>query len=205
LFFLGAIHGPLVSPGQYTVKITAAGQTVQTAFQVEEDPRIQLSPAERDERLKTQLTISQLQKRTDVVSRAVAAMRAQTVALQDNWKKPDAPKVPDAVKQAANTLRERLDAIGRRVQLAMRFEADDPPGLEYRPPSVTQRLLRLSSSLDSYTTRPTATQLEELAVLSKLVGDLETSWKKVADEDVPAFNRSAAAAGVTMLAVEPRP
>jgi Sortilin, neurotensin receptor 3, len=199
LFFLGAVHGPLANPGTYTVKITAAGRTVQKTFQVEEDPRVQLSPADRDERLKTQLQISQLQMRSDAVRRSVTTVRTQTAALQEGWKKPDAPAVPANVKQSAAGLLEHLDALTRKLQLAMRFEADDPPGLEYRPPSVTQRLLRLSASLDAYTSKPTATQLEELAALAKQVGDLEASWKKLADEEVPAFNRAVASGGISAL------
>jgi hypothetical protein len=117
LFFLGAAHGPLVSPGRYTVKIVAAGQTVQKTFQVEEDPRIQLAPADREERLKTQLQITELQKRADGVRREVASLRAQTMAVLEGWKKPDAPKVPETLQKAAAALRERLDAMNRRVML----------------------------------------------------------------------------------------
>ena len=204
LFFLGAVHGPLVSPGQYTVRIAAAGQTVQKSFQVEEDPRVQLAPGDRDERLKTELQISQLQKRADAVRRAVTAMRSQTTALEDGWKKAGAPKIPDAVKQAAGALRERLDVLNRRTLLGGRAEADDVPGLEYRPPSVTQRLLRLSSSLDSDTTKVTATQIEELAALSKQVAEMEASWKKMADEEVPAFNKTFTSAGIGYLSAGSR-
>jgi hypothetical protein len=199
LFFLGAVRGPLVSPGTYTVKILASGHSVQKTFQVEEDPRVQLAPEDRDERLKTQLQISQLQKRSDVVQRAVTPLRAQIVALEEGWKKADAARVPDSVKQSAGSLRERLDALMRKLQLSIRFEADDPPGLEYRLPSVTQRLLRLSGGLDGYAAKPTATQLEELAALTGQVADLEASWKKVADEDVPAFNRAVSSAGISTL------
>jgi AcrR family transcriptional regulator len=127
-------------------------------------------------------------------------VRAQRVALEEGWKKPDAARVPDSVKQSAGALRERLDALMRKLQLSMRFEADDPPSLEYRPPSVTQRLLlRLSGGLDGYAAKPTTTQLEELAALTGQVADLEAAWKKVADEDVPAFNRAVASAGISTL------
>ena len=98
-------------------------------------------------------------------------------------------------------LRERLDAMNRRVMLGGRAEADDAPGLEYRPPSVTQRLLRLASSLDGYASKPTTTQLEELAALSKQVDDLEASWKKVSAEDAPAFNKTVTSAGISYLSV----
>jgi photosystem II stability/assembly factor-like uncharacterized protein len=200
LFFLGAVRGPMVSPGRYTVRVTAAGKTVQGSVEVDEDPRVTLPAPDREERLKMQLTISQLQSRSDVVRRGVTSLRTRLIAMQDSWSKPDAPKVSDAARQSATSLRERLDTISRRLALAMRFEADDPPGLEYRPPSLAQRLLRLGSSLDNYTTKPTSTQLEELSVLTQQVAEIEGTWKKVSEDDVTALNRTLSAAGVSYLA-----
>jgi hypothetical protein len=127
-------------------------------------------------------------------------LRTRLIAMQDSWSKPDAPKVSDAARQSATSLRERLDTISRRLALAMRFEADDPPGLEYRPPSLAQRLLRLGSSLDNYTTKPTSTQLEELSVLTQQVAEIEGTWKKVSEDDVTALNRTLSAAGVSYRA-----
>jgi photosystem II stability/assembly factor-like uncharacterized protein len=199
LFFLGAVRGPLVSPGKYRVRVTAAGKTMESPLTVEEDPRVTLAPAERDERLKTQLTVSELQKRTDVVRRGVTTLRARLIAMQDSWTKPDAPKVTGAARQSAGGLREKLDAINRRLQLAMRSEADDPPGLEYRPPSLAQRLLRLGNSLDSYATQVTATQSEELAALTKQVTEVERNWKSISEDDVPAFNRTLSSEGISYL------
>ena len=199
LFFFGSARGPFVSPGEYTVAITAAGQTVRKKFTVEDDPRIQIAPADREPRLKTQLQITELQRRTDRVRRGLAQLRTQTIALQDGWKKPGAPKVPDAVEKAAAGFRERVDTLNRRVALGGRAESDDVPGLNYVPPTITQRLLRLSGGLDSYTTKPTSTQLEELAVLTKLVTELEGSWKALSEQELPAFNRSVSGAGIAAI------
>jgi hypothetical protein len=41
------IAGPLVMPGDYTVRLTAGGKTFEQKLQVLEDPRIQVSAAER--------------------------------------------------------------------------------------------------------------------------------------------------------------
>jgi hypothetical protein len=56
-----------------------------------------------------------------------------------------------------------------------------------------------TTGLDGYAAKPTTTQLEELAALTGQVADLEAAWKKVADEDVPAFNRAVASAGISTL------
>ena len=200
LFFFGAARGPFVEPGEYTVKIAAAGHTVQKTVKVEEDPRIQIAPGDRDERFKTMLTIWELQKRTERVRAGVAGLRTQTTALIDSWKRPQS-KVPEGVKKAAADLRTKTFEINRKVAMGFREEGDDVvPGL-YTPPSLTQRLLRLMAGLDGYTTRPTETQVGELAVLTKLVGELETSWKTLVDQDVATLNRSLSSSGVTYISL----
>jgi hypothetical protein len=41
------MSGPLVTPGEYTVRLTALGHTSEQKLQVKEDPRIEISPADR--------------------------------------------------------------------------------------------------------------------------------------------------------------
>lgn len=197
LFFFGAAHGPFVEPGTYTVQVSAAGQTARKTIKVEEDPRIQISAPDRQERFTTMLSIWELQKRAEKLRKGVTSLRTQTTALVEGWKKPDAPKVPDAAKQAGTALKTKLDELNRSFAIGFGGgDPDDVPGLVYRPPSVTQRLVRLMSGLDGYTTKPTPAQLEELAGLTKLVGDLETSWKTVVDQDVPGFNSKLSSTGM---------
>jgi hypothetical protein len=191
----------MVTPAEYTVKITAGGQTVEKQFQVEEDPRLQISPSDREERLKTLLQISALQKRADKVRLGVTALRTQTTTLQETWKKPGAPKVPENVEKSVGALKEKVDALNKRVAFGGPRESGDDP-TEYVPPSVTQRLLRLSGGLDGYTTAPTGPQLEELAVLTKQASDLEASWKRISAEDVPALSKMVSSAGLGYITAQ---
>jgi hypothetical protein len=109
--------------------------------------------------------------------------------------------VPDTLKKTADDLKEKVDALNKRLSLGgLRESGDDPT--EYVPPTVTQRLLRLSAGLDGYTTPPTGPQLEELSVLAKHVSDLEAAWKKLSDQDIASFNKAVAAAGLTFLATK---
>jgi hypothetical protein len=189
-FFGGGPRGPMVDPGEYTVKITAAGQTVQTKLMVEEDPRIQLQPGDRDERIKTMLQISELQKRADKVRQSVSDERAEMTALQANWKKPNAAAVAANIKAAATALQAKLDAFNKLVSLGgFRENGDDPT--EYIPPSVPQRLMRLMGGMDGYTAKATPLELEQVAGLTKEVAELEDSWKKLEDGDVAAFHKMA--------------
>jgi photosystem II stability/assembly factor-like uncharacterized protein len=191
-FFGGAPRGPFAVPGEYTIKVAAAGHTMEKFVKVEDDPRIQLSASERERRLETMLRITELQKRTDVVRRAIAGARNDLSALQ--------PKVPDAAKAAAETLKAKLDALNKRVVLGGFREPDSDP-TEYTPPTVTQRLMRLMGDMDGYTALPTEVQNEELAALSAQVGSLEAAWKQTLSQDVAAFNRSLSSSGIGFITV----
>jgi len=189
-FFGGAPRGPFVLPGEYAVKVTAAGRTMQKSVQVEEDSRITLPASERQHRLDTMMRITDLQKRTDVVRRAVTIARTDLMALQ--------PKVPAATKPAAENLKARLDAINKRVAMGGFIREPDSDPTEYIAPSVTQRLMRLMGDMDGYTAPTTEVQNEELGVLATLVSELESLWKQVLD-DVVAVNRSLASSGAGLI------
>jgi hypothetical protein len=49
--------------------------------------------------------------------------------------------------------------------------------------------------------KPLATTLKELATLSKEVGALESSWKKLSDDDVASFNKMLTSSGVSYIAL----
>ena len=132
------------------------------------------------------LRISDLQKRTDVVRRAIVAARTDLSGLQ--------PKIPGSAKSAAETLKARLDALNKRVSLSGFREPDSDP-TEYMPPSVPQRLMRLMGDMDGYTAPPTEVQNEELAALTTQVSELESAWKQTVNE-VAAFNRTLSSSGI---------
>jgi hypothetical protein len=176
------------------VKVAVGSQSEQKVVQVEEDPRIQLNPADKEQRLAFLLEVSELQKRADKVQRGVTALRTQTSALEDNWKKPSAPKVSDAARKAAEGLKTKLDALNRRVGMGGFREGDFDPTV-YIPPSIPQRLLRLMGDVDGYTSRISEPQTEEFSLLKKLVSDVKTQYQRVQTEDVPTANKTLVSAG----------
>jgi polyhydroxyalkanoate synthesis regulator phasin len=108
------------------------------------------------------------------------------------------PKVPDTAKAAAESLKARLDALNNRVALGGFREPDSDP-TEYRPPTVTQRLMRLMGDMDGYTALPTEVQTEELAALTAQVASLEATWKQTLSQEVAAFNRSLSSSGIGFI------
>jgi photosystem II stability/assembly factor-like uncharacterized protein len=85
----GALQGPLVVPGEYTVRLAAAGKTVEQRVTVREDPRIDIPAAERKEWTDTLLAIADLYR--------AAAARVDTV--------------PQAERTSARELQTRLATL----------------------------------------------------------------------------------------------
>jgi hypothetical protein len=69
----GGLQGPLVTPGVYTIRLRAGGRTTETTVEVSEDPRLQISPADRQAWTARQLEIAEVWKRAVAVQAALGA------------------------------------------------------------------------------------------------------------------------------------
>ena len=116
----GAMPGPLVIPGEYTVRLTALGRTSEQKLLVKEDPRIQIAPADRKAWTDALLSVAELY-------RSAVALREQ---LSTRGAAADA-------RDAARELQTRLATLYRQMT--------DPRG--GRPP-INRRDV-LSRSADS--------------------------------------------------------
>ena len=92
-----AVAGPLVMPGEYTVRLTVAGKTYDQKLQVKEDPRIEIAPADR-------------KAWTDALL-AVAEMYRGSVALRDQL----GARGSSELRDAARELQTRLATLYRQM------------------------------------------------------------------------------------------
>jgi hypothetical protein len=90
--------GPLVMPGEYTVRLTALGHTSEQKLQVKEDPRIEISSADR-------------KMWTDAL-RAVADLYRGAVALRDQLGRAGASA---ELRSTARELQTRLATLYRQM------------------------------------------------------------------------------------------
>ena len=106
----GGGGGPLVDPGEYTVRVTAAGKTMSKPVMVEEDPRITwFSPADRQKRTTTISELYQMSKQADAAQRRFNAISNSLRATIEAWNRPGAPALPENVKAAAEDLRKKVN------------------------------------------------------------------------------------------------
>ena len=105
-------NGPRVEPGEYTVRISAGAQTASAKLKVEDDPRITwFTASARAKRREAIDDLVNLTKQADTLRKKFTGMDASITALQANWKRPDAAKVPEDVKTQAANLKKKLDDV----------------------------------------------------------------------------------------------
>src|SRR5262249_42924309 len=110
-FFFGGARGPLVEPGTYTVKVALGKNEASKTVQVEEDPRITVSAADRAARHKALMDLYDMYKTADGGQKSVARLKTQLTSAMDSWKKLEAPKVPENVQKAAAALSRQVDEV----------------------------------------------------------------------------------------------
>jgi photosystem II stability/assembly factor-like uncharacterized protein len=77
----GGVGGPLVVPGEYTVRLTVDGQRYERTLTVREDPRIVITPADRQAWTDIQLQIFRMMPRVAAVNSGLARAAAPRPGL----------------------------------------------------------------------------------------------------------------------------
>jgi photosystem II stability/assembly factor-like uncharacterized protein len=204
-FGFGAGRGSMVDPGEYKVSISANGKTETGTVMVEEDPRVQLSAADRDKRRQAVNTLVTMTKDADATRRRAVAMSLALTSITDSWKGSNAPPVPDNVKKAADDLLARVkkaaavfESAGGGGRGAGGGSAGPPPA--YTPPPVTQKIARLMGTIDGYSSAPTSRQMADLVEAQQQLKSGTAEVDKLWDE-VPKLNQMMKDAGVGYFTV----
>jgi photosystem II stability/assembly factor-like uncharacterized protein len=178
-------HGPLVVPGNYTLELRAAGQTLRQPLTIELDPRVHASQSDLVEQLDVVQKITRGMKASYDANMQVAALRQ---ALTERQKALNDAELKQA-KDAADSLDKKIDAVQNGTRTA--------PG--FGP--VNRDLTRLIFSVESADIRP-ADEVRSAVQQScdALDKDL-ANWGQLIEQDLASFNTMLAAAKLSPLPV----
>jgi photosystem II stability/assembly factor-like uncharacterized protein len=196
----GVIDGPMIVPGQYTVRLTANGQTRAQQFQVVDDPRVGATQAE-------------LVASYDLVSRTVATLntisdqvrRIESLQQQLTARADQAKGSPYAarVSSSASALKGRLEVI--RSELADVHSQTDQITLHY-PVKLYNQLLNVNRMAQSFERGPTEQSVSVYRDLAGKVDALVGRERALEAGDLAAFNRMMKELNVPAVAAEqPKP
>lgn len=178
----GSTRGPFVTPGKYTVRLTAAGKTFTQPFVVRGDPRLSTTQAEYDAQLALALDV---QKKTnelsDAVQRIIDIEHAMDERVTDTKSQPYASKISDAVKP----IRKKLETI--RDSLVEIHSHADQITLHY-PVRYYNMLLSLAGMVQSADAGPTQQEGGIYREIAPKVDQQISRLRVVETSDIAAFN-----------------
>jgi len=204
------LGGPFVDPGGYTVEISIGSNKASKRFTVEEDPRITwFSAADRAKRRAAINSLVAMTKQADDLRKKFTAADTAVTGLQNSWKRPDAPKVPDDVKKQAETLKKSLDDMRPLFAARNFFEQPTPeerkeellkPEPDFVLPALTQRISQSIQGLETFAASPSESQLKQIALIKLAIDDAGQKMDKLRGE-VVRFNDAMNAAKVPFVPV----
>ncbi len=194
--FGGPPRGPLVPPGVYSVKVTA-GANVSDAqpIVVEEDPRIQISEADRKAWYEFQMAMSRVNPQLQQGMRTLNTLGNQLREVKTQIGRN--PRTPEAVTRALQALLDRVEGLGGRAP------ENEPPGFAGAPladaPETIEDRIGFGGGGGfggGMTAPPNATQRATLARNQKELAAFTETMRGITDTDVPALNKLLLEAGI---------
>ncbi|MGC1617334.1 MAG: hypothetical protein WA765_02475, partial [Candidatus Acidiferrum sp.] len=203
-------RGPFVAPGKYTIKIKAGDKKEATQkVVVEDDPRMQMSTADRAARREAIDQLYALAKTADKDRKTIEGIQGGLKAAREQWKKdagkPDMPKIPEEIQKAADELQKKVDAVAEKYVRAQEGLGNAGPPLVWKPEPLPNQAQGLLRELDGFWAAPGGQQKEKLAEMTPLISEASAQVKKIAEEDLPALNKKMNEAGIPhIIPVEPQ-
>ena len=186
-----SIVGPLAAPGNYTLRLNVAGQTLTRPFEVKKDPSIAAPDADIVISTSTQRRIrDDMNTAVDMVNR-LESMRKQ---IEDQNK---SDKTSAQGKAALTALNEKLMAVELQLVSKSDLHSDDKWYVEaYK---VYMNLVWLNGVVGTGAgdvaggadSRPTDASLQVLDGIEKGLATAKVAFDAVMAKDVPAFNQDA--------------
>ncbi len=198
--FFGLTRGPRVVPGEYIVKLNVDGKEMTRTVVVEEDPRIQITPADALARLKFLQEINKLQKSGISAQATLGNLRSQLNSLKDNLKKQ--ANVSEYINNSVDSLLKEVDGLQRRLMPQFRGPNQQEAAGPSDPATITavlSRIGQLFNALDSYTELPSARQKDQLQKYTPQLNSVIEQTNKLITESVPNLNKQIAESGMTPI------
>jgi photosystem II stability/assembly factor-like uncharacterized protein len=200
-------RGPLVEPGKYTIKIKAGSKEGTQEVVVEDDPRLEISPADRSARREAIEQLYAMAKTLDKDRKAIEGIKEGLKAAREQWKKdadkPEAPKIPEEIKKAADELQKKVDAVAEKYVREREGLGNAGPPLAWKPVPLPLEVQGLLRDLDGFWAAPGGQQKDKLAELPPLVNDASAEVKKIVEADLPALNKKMNDAGIPHIVPAP--
>jgi hypothetical protein len=198
--------GPRVDPGTFTVKITAGGKEATKTLVVEEDPRLEISAADRAGRRAAINQVSAVIGPMVLTQRGLQALRTAVNSAVEGWKRPGGARgIPENVVKAGEDLLKKIDEVYPAFAnipqpTGTALGAAGPP-VVFQRAAPLQRLQQVMGAIEQFTAAPSASQLETIKTLTGIIQEAMPKAARLRD-DLAALNKLMNDAGVPHINVQ---
>jgi len=193
LWSANAEQGPLAVPGQYRVRVTAAGQTESQPLVVRIDPRLKgVTIAD----LREQFALAtQIRDRLSAANDAVLRIRKIKSAIAERLAHAEAPEIV----ATANDVSRKLSAVEENLYQVRNRSGQDPLNF---PIKLNNRIGALGRSVSTGDARPTASSYTVYRELSAQLDAQLEQLRHLISTDVEALNRALAGRNIDRIRAE---
>lgn len=198
-------RGPFVLPGKYTVKLVAGGREMSRTLQLNADPLLPVSDADRRARLAFLSTMNGMQATIQSAGAAVSGISTQMTALQEHLKK--LPVVSAAITAAAASVADQAREVQRKLGGGGGpFGGGAEEGGGFFGGALRGRVNSLFGEIDGDQVRqgtltgPTAVQNQRLQEISAELKAVVTQLNNLINSAIPGLNEQMNKQGVPRLA-----
>jgi photosystem II stability/assembly factor-like uncharacterized protein len=179
----GTTRGPMIVPGQYTIRLIAAKDTLKQSFEVKLDPRVETTQGDLQEQLDFLLKIRDKLSATDEAINTIRDIKKQ---IDDVSKRAQGLASRSTIRDAVKALNEKLSSVEEELIQVKIKSSQDP--LNY-PIKLNNKLAGVASTVGSADTRPTKQQYDVYNELSTKIDAQLARLKELVSTEVPAFNK----------------
>ncbi len=176
--------GPLALPGQYSVKLTAAGHSYSQPLTLRMDPRVTATTQDLAQQFELSQRISDAIGRDAAALRAIKKLRKDVLDRKQQANAPELSSAWDALEKKVGPLESGDDSGTPRKKGLADFNAD---------------LAQIYTAVNSADTAPTADAAAEAKQQIELLDTLLADWNKLRANDLAAVNRQLGSAKLSEL------
>lgn len=194
--FGGNLSGPEAVPGNYRVRLSAAGQTVEQPFEILKDPRVDTTPEQFSRQFDL---LIQIRDSLSSAHRAVNQIQKLQPQLEQARNRARLMNQESELVEAIARVESRLNQVLNQI-VELRFRGIDDQMLLY-PVQLNVKTAYLQRVVASGDREPTE---QAVRVFEKLNGQLQRQLqelKQIVESEIPSLNRMAQEKGLP--AVQP--
>ena len=188
-------RGPLVTPGEYTVRLTVGGKSYSQPLTVIMDPRIKTPTAALDQQLTLSLQIARLMQDDYDAVAEVRGVQEELEKLQTRVK--DGP-----AKHAVDQFQHHLADFGTALASEYDIESEAHPS-RYNLAGLNAQLIRVLDVLQGSDNAPTTQAVAAVAQMQRSVQEELAAWSNVKTKDLNELNNRLRDAHLSPITLQP--